>query len=648
MAATQSVPTPIGFLGMSGLALKMVYGLLSNPEYIVRIYNNNAPDKSRISALGGTFCQHPEDVAANAEHLVCLANRPELERLFFGHDSSILEVLPVGCSVLLCSVMDTNFYNALEVHLSRLGRSDILLVDSPISSNPTNDTQGDMAVFAAGKREALCRNSSLLGEISDKWFMIPGTLGVASKVQLIHQMLVGIHISAATEAISFAIKQGLDPFEISNIVKTTTGSSRVFQACMPKSLDNWTVGPTLKNLADDLSLITSMARSLQFPLPLSEVAGQLYNIGIRQATAKDEDTDTNLMRVHSPGFTHDTETRHGSQNFSCQSNRIDVDNYQFPISAISVIGLDATAREVATSLLRAGYVVQGYGVVPNTSERASQIESSFFLAKSLVEAVRGTQVVIISVQSAVQVDDVLFGPEEVVENLPDNAVIVISSSVPPSYMKTLPGRLGRLRSDISILDAPVCDWATNTANGTLNIMISGDDSTIRKVKAPLLAMTKDISNLQQVRGGIGAASSVNLINQVLAGIHISAAAEALSFAARLELDPNVVFDVLINTSAWSYMLESRGPQILDADWTPIVPLSTFMKAVAMFTEEARQLKLPSPVSSATDIIYNAAAANGWENEGDAGVVRFWELLTTVSVANSVQEAAKSCISGAGS
>lgn len=91
MAATQSVPTPIGFLGMSGLALKMVYGLLSNPEYIVRIYNNNAPDKSRISALGGTFCQHPEDVAANAEHLVCLANRPELERLFFGHDSSILE-----------------------------------------------------------------------------------------------------------------------------------------------------------------------------------------------------------------------------------------------------------------------------------------------------------------------------------------------------------------------------------------------------------------------------------------------------------------------------------------------------------------------------------------------------------------------------
>jgi 3-hydroxyisobutyrate dehydrogenase-like beta-hydroxyacid dehydrogenase len=114
-------------------------------------------------------------------------------------------------------------------------------------------------------------------------------------------------------------------------------------------------------------------------------------------------------------------------------------------------------------------VVQGYGVVPNTSERASQIEGNFFPAKSFVEAVRGTQVVIISVQSAVQVDDVLFGPEEVVENLSDNAVIIISSSVPPSYIKTLPGRLGRLRSDISILDAPVCDWATDTANGTLNV-----------------------------------------------------------------------------------------------------------------------------------------------------------------------------------
>ncbi|CAG9951400.1 unnamed protein product [Clonostachys rosea f. rosea IK726] len=170
-------------------------------------------------------------------------------------------------------------------------------------------------------------------------------------------------------------------------------------------------------------------------------------------------------------------------------------------------------------------------------------------------------------------------------------------------------------------------------------MISGDDSTIRKVKAPLLAMTKDISNLQRVRGGIGAASSANLINQVLAGIHISAAAEALSFAARLELDPNVVFDVV---ELYAGKQRAANPR---CDWTPIVPLSTSMKAVAMFIEEARQLKLPSPVSSATDILYNAAAANGWVNEGDAGVVRFWELLTTVSVANSVLEAAKVVIRG---
>ncbi|CAG9951396.1 unnamed protein product [Clonostachys rosea f. rosea IK726] len=404
MAATRSVPTPVGFLGMSGLALRMVCGLLSNREYIVRIYDNNAPDKARISALGGTFCQHPQDVAANVEHLICLADRPELEHMFFGRDSSILE-------------------------------------DSPISSNPTNDTQGDMVVFAAGKQEALRRNSSLLDEISDKWFMIPGTLGVAR----------------------------IRPFRDFQYCQNYYWQLQSLPGLHAKKLDNWTVDLTLKNLADDLSLITSMARSLQFPLPFSEVAWQLYTRGTRQATAKDEDADTNLMRVHSPGFTHDTEIQHGSQNFFSQSNRIDLDNYQFPISTISVIVLDATAREVATSLLRAGYVVQGYGVVPNTSERASQIEGNFFPAKSFVEAVRGTQVVIISVQSAVQVDDVLFGPEEVVENLSDNAVIIISSSVPPSYIKTLPGRLGRLRSDISILDAPVCDWATDTANGTLNV-----------------------------------------------------------------------------------------------------------------------------------------------------------------------------------
>ncbi|CAG9996404.1 unnamed protein product [Clonostachys byssicola] len=633
MAATWSIPTPVGFLGTSSLALRMVSGLLSNPEYSVWICDNDAPDKAKISVLGGTFCQHPRDIAANVEYLICFGDKSELEALFFSSDSSVLEV------------MDTNFYNALEIHLSRLGRSDILLMDCPISASPTYNTKGGVVVFVAGKREVLRRNSSFLDEISDKWFMIPGTFGVASKVQLIHQMLVSIHIATAAEAISFAIKQGLDPFEVSNIVKTTTGSSRVFEACVLEVLDNRTVDLTLKDLADDLSLMTSISHSLQFPLPLSEVAGQLCTRRTRQATAKDKDTGTNLMRVCCPDYPHATETRHASENLFSLLSKIDLDNSEFPISAIGIIGLDNTAREVATSLLRAGYVVQSYGVVPNASERASQIEGNFLPAKSLVEAVRGTQVVIISVQSAVQVDDILFGPEEVLENLSDNAIIVISSSVPPSYMKILPGRLGRLRTDISILDAPVCDWSTHTAKGTPNIMVSGDDYAIRKVKGPLLAMAKDISNLRQVRGGIGAASSVSLINQVLAGIHISAAAEALSFAARLELDPNVVFDVLINTSAWSYMLESRGPQILDANWTPTSPLSTFMKAVAMFIGEARQLKLPSPISSATDILYNVAAANGWENEGAAGVVRFWELLTGVSVANSVQEAAKSCISG---
>ncbi|CAH0047377.1 unnamed protein product [Clonostachys solani] len=639
MAATRSVPTPVGFLGMSSLALRMVYGLLSNPDYTVRIYDNNALDKTRISALGGTFCQRPQEVARNAEYLICLADKSELEALFFSRDSSVLEVL-------LCSIMDTNLYNALEDHISRLGRSDLLLIDSPISASPTNDTKGGMVTFAAGKQDALSRSSTLLHEISDQWFMISGTLGVATKVQLINQMLVGIHISAATEAISFAIKQGLDPFEVYNIAKATTGSSRVFEAWVPKILVNWTVDPILENLADDLSLITSMSRSLQFPLPLSEVAGQLCTRGTGHATAKGKDTHTNLMRVHSPDFPHEAETHHGSENLFSQSNGIDLDNFQFPISTISVVGSDATAMEVAKSLLRAGYVVQGYGAVPNASEGAPPIEGNFLPAQSLAEAVRGTQVVIISVQSAVQVDEVLFGQEEVVKNLSDNAVIIISSSVPPSYMKTLSGRLGRLRSDISILDAPVGDWATNTTNGGLNIMISGDDSTVRKVMAPLLVMAKDVSNLQGVRGGIGAASSVNLISQILAGIHISAAAEALSFAARLELDPNIVFDVLINTSAWSYMLENRGPQILDADWTPILPLSTFIKAVGMFTEEARHLKLPSPVSSATGILYNTVAANGCEDEGDAGVARFWELFTGVSVAKSVLDAAKSCISGA--
>lgn len=144
-------------------------------------------------------------------------------------------------------------------------------------------------------------------------------------------------------------------------------------------------------------------------------------------------------------------------------------------------------------------------------------------------------------------------------------------------------------------------------------------------------------NLRYVQGGVGAASSVKLINQHLAGIHIASAAEAMAFAARLGLETRAVFETLKNAAAWSWMLKNRVPQMLDADWTAHSALAIFVKDLGIVLDKARRLVSYAPIASAAHTLYLEGAARGLSTEADAGVVRLWESesATGVSVAKNV-------------
>jgi len=90
-------------------------------------------------------------------------------------------------------------------------------------------------------------------------------------------------------------------------------------------------------------------------------------------------------------------------------------------------------------------------------------------------------------------------------------------------------------------------------------------------------MSGPAKNLCLVQGGVGAASSVKLINQLLAGVHIAAAAEAMAFGAKLGLDTRKLFDIIKTAAGWSWMFENRVPAMLEADWTPHSALAIFVK-----------------------------------------------------------------------
>lgn len=324
-----------------------------------------------------------------------------------------------------------------------------------------------------------------------------------------------------------------------------------------------------------------------------------------------------------------------------------------------MIGLGAMGQGIATSLVRSGYVVHAFDVVEKAVDRFVSKASGGTASKatSPADAVDGAQVVVLMVQNAAQADDVLFGAGNGAEALLPGAVVILHSTVPPSYVKKLEEKLAGLGKGVKLLDCPVSGGVVRAENGTLTVSLdvkhfeaqaslttqvicSGETDAISKATKVLLAVTGSPKNLCHVQGGVGAASSVKLINQLLAGVHIAVAAEAMALAARMDLDTRALFDMLKDAAAWSWMFENRVPQMLDADWTAHSALAIFVKDLGIVLDEAKGVMYSTPLSAVARNMYVAGAARGLMFEADAGVVRLYELVTGVSVAAQAGEPKK--------
>lgn len=154
--------------------------------------------------------------------------------------------------------------------------------------------------------------------------------------------------------------------------------------------------------------------------------------------------------------------------------------------------------------------------------------------------------------------------------LPHGATLVLCSTVPSSYAQSVQQQLNALgRSDIDFIDSPVSGGAKRAADGTLSIMAGGSDEALSKGQFLLQEMS-DTNKLYLVPGGVGAGSNMKMVHQVLAGIHILGASEAMGFAARLGLDARETGDAIkrSGSEAWTWMHENRLQRMLEEDWNP--------------------------------------------------------------------------------
>ena len=291
---------------------------------------------------------------------------------------------------------------------------------------------------------------------------------------------------------------------------------------------------------------------------------------------------------------------------------------------VAVIGLGSMGYGMATSLKRGGLEVTGCDVSADAIARF--VADGGKGAKTPAEAADDADIVVSVVVNAAQTETILFGEAGVAETLARDAVFVSSATMDPDIARRLAKQLeatGR-----HYLDAPISGGARRAAEGELTILASGSAAAFAKARPALDAMA---AKLYELGDAAGQGAAFKMINQLLAGVHIAAASEAITFAARQGLDIQKVYEVITASAGNSWMFENRIPYVLAGDYAPRSAVEIFVKDLGIIQDMARNARFPVPVSAAALQMFLMTSAAGMGRDDDASVARMYARITGVKL-----------------
>jgi 3-hydroxyisobutyrate dehydrogenase-like beta-hydroxyacid dehydrogenase len=291
---------------------------------------------------------------------------------------------------------------------------------------------------------------------------------------------------------------------------------------------------------------------------------------------------------------------------------------------VAVIGLGSMGMGAALNLLRAGHTVTG--CEPRAAVRDAFTAEGGSAVAHPNQLPEDLQAVVVFVVNAAQTDDVLFGPDGCVALLAPGTVVLCCTTVAPEYARGLSARL--TEAGLLLLDAPVSGGAVGARQGTMTVMAAGPEAAFVAAQPVLDAIASKVWRLGDA-AGIG--STVKMVNQLLAGVHIATAAEALALGIRAGADPQTLFDVISTSAGSSWMWQNRVPHILAGDDTPHSAVNIFVKDLGIVLDQARALTFPLPMASAAHQLFLAAAAAGHGGSDDAFVIRVWQALAGIKL-----------------
>ena len=293
------------------------------------------------------------------------------------------------------------------------------------------------------------------------------------------------------------------------------------------------------------------------------------------------------------------------------------------MSKVGFIGLGIMGKPMAKNLVKAGYDLIVYDIVDAAVKELG--EAGAQTAASIAEVAQAADVIVTMLPNSPHVKEVVLGAGGVLENAKEGTIVVDMSSISPIASQEIAAECSK--KGVTLLDPPVSGGEPKAIDGTLAIMVGGDEAAFKKVEEMLLKM----GSSAVLVGGIGSGNVTKLANQIIVALNIAAMSEAMVLATKNGVDPEKVYNAIRGGLAGSTVLDAKMPMVLSGNFNPGFRIELHIKDLQNALDCAHAVNSPIPLTAEVMEIMQALKVAGMEKNDHDAIIRHYEKLAGVEV-----------------
>jgi 3-hydroxyisobutyrate dehydrogenase len=278
----------------------------------------------------------------------------------------------------------------------------------------------------------------------------------------------------------------------------------------------------------------------------------------------------------------------------------------------------------AISARRRGFSTLGLDISPANIKRFTDTGGK--VVSDIASLTAECDAFLILVVNAAQTEAVLFGENGLAAHAKPGSVIIAAATVDPSLPPLWEKQLNE--RGLHFIDGPVSGGAVKAEAGEMTVMASGKPEAFAVAQDVLEAYAGKVYRLGD---HAGPGSTVKMVNQHLAGVHIAAACEAMALGIKAGADPHQLYEVICNSAGMSWMFQNRVPHILAGDYTPLSAVNIFVKDLGIVLDAAQKLTMALPLASSAHQLYLGASGAGFGQQDDSAVIKLYAQMTGITL-----------------